>query len=266
MEDFMKIINSPWFSKLVWSLIIIVLSMCIYSIITRLINRNVEKKNIKILADKKAKTYVVLIKSIIRYTFVAITVLVILQTWGVNINSVLAGVGVLGVTFGLAIQDWLKDVIRGSSILSDKYFSVGDIVKYGNVEGKVLELGLKTTKIQDLRTNNVISIANRKIEEIQLVSNVIYVKVPLSYDVKMSKAEKIIEEIVDEVSKLETNNGCVYKGVSQLADSSILYLLQVSCSPINKLQAERDTLRTILLVMENNKVEVPYNQLDIHQK
>ena len=144
MEDFMKIINSPWFSKLVWSLIIIVLSMCIYSIITRLINRNVEKKNIKILADKKAKTYVVLIKSIIRYTFVAITLLVILQTWGVNINSVLTGVGVLGVTFGLAIQDLLKDVIRGSSILSDKYFSVGDIVKYGNVEGKVLELGLKT--------------------------------------------------------------------------------------------------------------------------
>ena len=55
-----------------------------------------------------------------------------------------AGLGILGVIFGLAIQDWLKDIIRGSSILSDNYFAVGDVVKYKDIEGKVLVIEIKT--------------------------------------------------------------------------------------------------------------------------
>ena len=76
----------------------------------------------------------------------------------------LAGVGIVSVIIGLAIQDALKDIIRGFSILSEEYFSVGDVVTYGDITGKVLVLGLKTTKIKDISTENIISIANRNIE------------------------------------------------------------------------------------------------------
>ena len=59
---------------------------------------------------------------------------------------------------------------------------------------------------------------------------------------------------------------CRYLGVAELADSSIEYLLEVTCNPINKLQVRRDTLKSILLTLEKNNIEVPYKQIDIHEK
>ena len=164
------------------------------------------------------------------------------------------------------MQDFLKDIIRGSSILSDDYFKVGDIVKYKDIEGKVVILGLKTTKIEDLRTGNIISIANRNIDEIEVVSKYIYVTIPMPYEVKVKTAEKVIDTIVSNIKNLENVNKCIYKGTNELADSSINYLLQIECNPKNKLQVRRDSIREILLVLEDNNISVPYNQIDVHEK
>ena len=265
MKELNKIFENPIVYKIIWTFIIIIISVCLHEIVSRIVNRQAEKR-LKVLTGKKTQTYINLLKSLIRYMFVLLTLLVVLQTWGININSIIAGVGILGAIFGLAIQDWLKDVIRGSSILSDNYFSVGDVVKYKDIEGKVLELGLKTTKIQALRTNNIVSIANRNIDEVEIVSNYIYVRVPFSYDTSVDKCEKVVNEIIDEVKKLDKVDDSMSKGLCQLADSSIQYLIQITCNPMNKLQVERDALRTILLTLEKNKLEVPYNQLDVHQK
>ena len=248
------------------SLVTILFIVIIYKIITNILVKSIEEGKFKIFENKKTKTYVRLVKSINRYIFIIITFLLILQIYGVNISSVIAGVGVLGVVFGLAIQDFLKDIIRGSSILSDNYFIVGDIVKYKDIEGKVIVIGLKTTKIQDLRTSNIVSIANRNIEEIQVVSNLIYVRVPMPYELPITDAEEVINDIIENVKKCDTVNDCKYKGVAELSDSCVQYLLEVSGEPKFKLQRSRDTLRQILLVFEKYNIDVPYKQIDIHEK
>ena len=258
--------KNPLIVKIFWSLIAILVNVLLYEIIMNIIVKNIEKKAIKALQKNKIQTYVNLIKSITRYVFILIAILSILQIFEFNITSIIAGVGVLGVVFGLAIQDFLKDIIRGSSILSDDYFQVGDIVKYKDVEGKVLALGLKTTKIKDIRTNNIVSIANRNIEQIEIVSDVIYVKIPMPYEVPLKKAEKAVNDIIVLAKEYDTIQDCIYKGVTELADSSIEYYIQIKCNPINKFQAKRDANRSILLGLEKNKINVPYNQIDVHQK
>lgn len=252
--------------QIVNSIIIVVVSIAIYKGITFFLTKSEKKNKLNLVSGKKRTTYLKLIRSLIRYIFIILTVLILLQINGVDVSSVLAGVGILGVVFGLAIQDWLKDVIRGSSILTDNYFSVGDIVKYKEIEGKVLVIGLKTTKIQDLKTNNILSIANRNIEEVELVSNVIYVNIPMPYELSVEKAEKVIDDIILNVNKNENVEDCKYKGVNELAESYVKYLIEVKNNPLYKLQVKRDTLRTILLVIENHNIEVPYTQIDIHEK
>lgn len=252
--------------QIVNSIIIVVVSIAIYKGITFFLTKSEKKNKLNLVSGKKRTTYLKLIRSLIRYIFIILTVLILLQINGVDVSSVLAGVGILGVVFGLAIQDWLKDVIRGSSILTDNYFSVGDIVKYKEIEGKVLVIGLKTTKIQDLKTNNILSIANRNIEEVELVSNVIYVNIPMPYELSVEKAEKVIDDIILNVNKNENVEDCKYKGVNELAESYVKYLIEVKNNPLYKLQVKRDTLRTILLVIEKHNIEVPYTQIDIHEK
>ena len=157
MDNIKDYVSKLDYSKLVTSIVIVILSIIIYKSISFFISKGEEKSVIK---GKKTKTYARLLRTIIRYAFIIITALIILQIYGINVSSLLAGVGIAGVVIGLAIQDWLKDIIRGSSILSDNYFHVGDVVKYKDIEAKVIVLGLKTTKIQDLKTNNILAIAN----------------------------------------------------------------------------------------------------------
>lgn len=266
MENIEIFLSNVWNVRFINSIIILLFSFLLYKGIIFFLEKNKETSKFKIFTSNKGKTYIKLIKSIIRNIFILVTLFLILQANGINVSSVLTGVGILGVVFGLAIQDWLKDIIRGTSILSDEYFQVGDIVKYKGIEGKVLVIGLKTTKIQDLMTSNIISIANRNIEEIEVVSNLIYVRIPMPYEVSLEKAESAIQDIIELVKKNNNVNNCRYIGVTELAASSIEYLLEVDCNQQYKFQVKRDTLRSILIGLDINKIEVPFTQIDIHNK
>ena len=266
MENVKSFFDEIWKVQILNSVIIIIVSLVLYKSIVYILRKGEQKNTFKLSTSKKRNTYIKLIKSIIRYLFISVTILILLQVNGIDVSSVLAGVGILGVVFGLAIQDWLKDIIRGSSILSDNYFAVGDIVKYREYEGKVLEIGLKTTKIQQLKNNNIISIANRNIEEIELVSNFIYIDIPMPYELSVERAEKIVTQIIKLVEQVDDVKGCQYLGVNDIGDSSIKYQLKIECNTLHKLQVRRDTLRCILVELDKNKIPVPYTQIDVHQK
>ena len=198
--------------------------------------------------------------------FLIITVLIVLQVNGVNVSSMLAGVGIIGVIIGFAVQDALKDIIKGFDILSDSYYRVGDVIKYKDIEGKVLAIGLKTTKVEDVNTLNVVSISNRNIEEVEVVSNLINIDIPFSYELKLDKVEKVIEEINKNISSIKTVDNVEYRGINDIAESSIKYQIKVYCNPLVKVQTRRDSLRCIVKVLEDNNISIPYNQIDIHQK
>lgn len=256
--------QNEWLFKIVFALITIVIAAVIYKLIVRATEKAIETD--RAFNGKKSNTYIKLFRSIIRYIFAAIVVLVLLKIFGVNVSSMLAGIGLIGVILGLAVQDLLKDVIRGASILSDDYFSVGDVIKYKDIEAQVLVIGLKTTKVRELTTNNVIAIANRNIEEVAVLSNCIFVRVPLPYELKLEDQRRVVDEIVEIVKTDELAEDCANIGLAELADSNIEYLLKITLDPLNKLQARRNTLGHIVKVLENNGISVPYNQLDVHQK
>lgn len=260
--DFLN--NNDWIFKIIYSLIVIIIAIILYNIIIKIVERLFDDN--KIFNSKKTKTYIRLIRSINRYIFIVIVILMILNIYGVDVSSMLAGIGIISVIIGLAIQDFLKDIIRGSSIISDNYFSVGDVIKYKDIEGKVLVVGLKTTKIQALATGNIFSIANRNIEEVELLSKFIYVRVPLPYELKLNEQRKVVSDVVEIIKKDELIEDCANIGLTELADSKIEYLLKVTCNPENKLQVRRNTLEHIIEGLELNNIDVPYNQIDVHQK
>ena len=261
MDKLIDFIKSLPKTNIISSLIVVIISFFIYKMISRFMTKSEKRavKNNKL--NKKSKTYFRLTHSILKYIILIIALLLILQINGVNVSSMLAGVGIVSVIVGLAVQDALKDIIRGFSILSDEYFSVGDVVTYNDITGKVLVLGLKTTKIQDIATDNVISIANRNIEQIQVVSKSLYVNF-----LPLNKAEAVVDEIVKEVKNVDDVEDAIYKGVSDLADSSIKYLIKITCTPDKRLQVRRDSLGCILRTLAKHKIDVPYNQIDVHQK
>lgn len=266
MEEIKTFFDNVLHMNIVNSIIILIISIVIYKIIIHFISKSEKKSESRFFNDNKSRTYLKLTKSIIRYIFIILTILILLQINGVDVSSMLAGVGIAGVIIGFAVQDVLKDIIKGFTILTDKYFQVGDVIKYNDFEGKVLAVGLKTTKAQDVKTFNIISIANRNIEQVEIVSNLINIDIPMPYELNVRDAEKAIGDILNKIDQLEGVDKSEYRGVNDLADSSINYQIKVYCEPILKVQIRRDALRCVLLGLDENNIKIPYNQIDVHNK
>ena len=264
--DISKYLNNDLLIMIFKSLFSILISIIIYNVFVMIIGSSINRGGLGKLSTKKKATYLKMLKSIIRYVLIVINVLVILKIFGINITSMLAGVGIIGIILGFAVQDALKDIIKGIDIIADNYYQVGDVIKYEDITGKVISIGLKTTKLEDVNTFNIVSISNRNIEKVEVVSNLINIDVPISYEVSLDKAEKVINDIVESIKKHEGVNKCEYRGVNDLADSSIKYQIKVYCNPINKVQIRRDSLRYILVGLDKHHLSVPYNQIDVHQK
>jgi hypothetical protein len=75
-----------------------------------------------------------------------------------------------------------------------------------------------------------------------------------------------LKAVVNKIKNIKNVEDCVYKSVNELGESSILYLLEIKTNAEFKRQVKRDSLKQVLLGLEEHKIEVPYNQLDIHQK
>lgn len=259
-----NLIQNDWHIRIVEMAGVIVGFWILYRILRRILNRFAGHSGERTESDNRNLTYRKLGISVSRYAIIIAAFVCVLQIAGVNVSSLVAGLGLVSVIVGLALQDWIKDIIRGIDILSDSFFHVGDIVNYKGQEGEVLTLGIKTTRIRLLADDNILSIANRNIEEIQVVSWNYREVIPMPYDLSVYEAEKVVRDIVARIRKNEFVDNCLYVGVTELAPSSINYFLEIRSNPFYRRQVRRDTLRSILLGMEANHVAVPYPQIDIH--
>lgn len=223
-----------------------------------------KKRMSKNKKDGKKETYIKLFNNILKYVFLIVTIVLILQVNGVEVSSLVAGLGVAGIVSGLALQDALKDIIMGANIITDNFFVVGDVVNYNGIEGKVLSIGLKNTKIQDINTKNILSITNRNIEKIINVSDWLDIDVPISYNEKTEKIEKVLNQIAEKAKKSQYIKNCEYLGINDFASSAVIYKIRVYCNPEYKPNVNRTVRRIIKIALDENNIQIPFMQIDIH--
>jgi small-conductance mechanosensitive channel len=92
--------------------------------------------------------------------FIVIAILSVLDVWEIDIAPYLAGAGILGLVLGFALQDSLKNIFGGVTLLLDKTFEIGDKVKLESGElGTIHDVGLRSTKLVTY-DNEVVYIPN----------------------------------------------------------------------------------------------------------
>lgn len=256
-----KIMNN----KLYVSIAVVIIAFIIYKLIDRTINKVLEKDKKYKKLDKKSKTVFKLTSNILKYVISAIAIMLILQIHGVNVNSLIAGLGIVSVIAGLAIQDPLKDIIAGMNIVSDEYFALGDTIKIDDTEGKVIEIGVRTTKIEEYKNGNIYTIANRNIDKAIKVSHELYIDVPLSYEDDTKKLEEILREAANNITKLENVEDAKYIGINEFADSCMKFKMKIMCKPEYKLSVRRAANGVIKSELDKNGISIPYPQITIHQ-
>ena len=86
----------------------------------------------------------------------AIVLLMTLDNLGVNVTTMIAGLGVGGVAVALAVQSILGDLFASLSIVIDKPFVIGDFVIVDEYMGTIEHVGLKTTRIHSLGGEQIV--------------------------------------------------------------------------------------------------------------
>ncbi len=157
-----------------------------------------------LLAKKTESTLddqlVPLINRTLKIFIVILGVLISIQNLGVNVMSVLAGLGIGGLAFALAAKDMVANLFGSIMILLDRPFQVGDWIKISSVEGMVQEIGFRSTRIRTFY-DSVISVpnselANQKIDNMgQREYRRVVSYLGLTYDTPAEKIEVFMEGI-----------------------------------------------------------------------
>ena len=110
-------------------ILFIIIGLTIYIIIKKSLSTNQEKIN------RKQQTIKKLIINISKYTIIIFLILKLLTILGINVRAIIAGLGVVSVVIGLALQDIMKDVLSGIFIIIENQYDVGDEVMVPDVDG-----------------------------------------------------------------------------------------------------------------------------------
>lgn len=131
--------------------------------LTRLSERKLKEEG-----DAASATTLNALTVIVKLVLWAVAALLILENLGIQVGSLIAGLGIAGIAVALAVQNILGDLFASLSIVVDKPFNVGDFIIFGDVLGTVERIGLKSTRIRSLTGEQiVISNANLLNERIR---------------------------------------------------------------------------------------------------
>lgn len=256
---------------LILPLVYIAVGTLVYGFIKRIITRlanNSKKKITKAHQKQRVDTLMGLLCNIVKYIIVVIVLLIILRTYGIDITSILAGLGITTAIIGLAFQDLAKDLIAGFSIITEAQYEVGDTIEVDGFMGKVVFLGLKTTRIRDYKGATKI-ISNRNMDKIinySLHNSVAVVDVGVSYEDDTDKVEKVLKKLSEDLDgKIPSAKGKMeILGINNLDDSSVVYRVTMEVAPTTHFEVERLLRKEIKRAFDEANIKIPYPQIEVY--
>ncbi len=228
----------------------------------------------KVLAKSKIDLGVrVAVGTIFRYLILAVGLIIVLQTVGIDLSAVTILAGALGVGIGFGLQNITNNLVSGIIILFERPIKVGDRIEVGDISGDVVRISMRSTTII---TNDNISIivpnsdfiSSKVINWSHIDRNIrLNFRVGVSYKEDPQKIKKLLLEIANE------NEGVLKEPkpdvlFDEFGESSLVFNLRVwTREYINRPGVLKSQIYySVFDKFANNGVEIPYPQRDIHLK
>lgn len=160
-----------------------------------------------------------------------------LSNVGVNISALLGTLGIGGIAFALAAQDTVKNVFGAFTLLTDKPFNIGDTIRFDSIEGTVVDIGIRSTRIMNY-DKRIITIPNYKITDSSIINissepmRRVVLNLGLTYDTtaeKMKEALEILKALPQKVENVSSSPSNVVAVFTEYSDSAlgIMYIYYI---------------------------------------
>lgn len=234
-------------------------------------------KTFKKLEKILSKALISWLTSSFKYLIIFLGITAILETWGIKIGPVIAGLGLFGVAVALGAQDLFKNLISGIMIILEKRFVLKDVIEIpGIATGTVEQIGFRSTLINQFDSTpisipnyifsdtSIINYSNRKHRRINWT-------VGLTYNTSIEQLKLICQKISESIHSNENfvinNSYQSFVRIEKFNDSSIDILISVFTNTTEwdrYLKIKEDLVLTIKEIVENNKSSFAYPSQTIY--
>ncbi|MEE4177480.1 MAG: mechanosensitive ion channel family protein [Bacteroides sp.] len=227
-------------------------------------------------SDSNLENHVVpLIRKVLRVFVIIIGGLVILQSIGVNITALLAGISIGGLALALAAQDTLKNLFGSFMIFLDKPFSVGHWITSGDIDGTVEEVGFRSTRVRTFR-NSLTYVPNGKLADATIDNHGLrqyrrfYMHIAITYDTPPDLIEVFVEglrKIVDRSPKTRKDFYIIeFNEMGDFALKIMFYIFFTVPTWPEELKARHEILIEIVRLAEKLGIRFAFPTQTLHME
>ncbi|GAB2197663.1 mechanosensitive ion channel family protein [Sessilibacter sp. MAH4] len=247
--------------KIVLAIVIFVVGKWIVKSVVGLIAKTMEKRSTDI-------TLTSFLRSILYYLGMTVVIIAALSQVGIQTASLVAVIGAAGLAIGLALQGSLANFAAGVMLILFKPCKSGDFVEAGGATGTIKEIGIFATTLltPDNKTiivpnsgitgGNITNFSTQPIRRVDLVFGV-------SYGSDIKQVKQVLTDIVNAESRILTDK-VVTIAVSQLADSSVNFVVRPWVNSADYWGVYFDITETVKMKFDELGIEIPFPQMDVH--
>lgn len=225
----------------------------------------------KFLSIKKMDELLInFLQSLLNLCIFIFYLLTVIPVLGIQVTSILALLGSIGLGVGLALKGSLSDLAGGLQILASHYFSKGDYIITCGVEGIVEKITFLYT-ILHTADNKTIIIPNGKIST-DIVTNVsssserrVDFIFSVSYESSIEKVKSILNDIAKK-HPLILKDKDIFVRLGKQNSSSLDFTMRVWTKKENYWNVFFDLQEIVKERFDQEGIEIPYNKLDVYQK
>ncbi len=217
--------------------------------------RNVFNEAIK-LVTPKSETMLRLLSSFVNYLATIFVIFYCLSLLGFDSQSLLASAGILTLVIGLGARDLVTDILAGIFIIFEHEFQVGDIIEINGYKGRVIEIGIRTTRLMSV-TQDVKSVNNRNLTNIVNKTKRnsycdVIINVPFDQDI--GAIEKMLREELPKIKEMSPYilDGPNYGGIDDMSGRTMRLSIRTECLESHKFDVRTVVNREIKRLFEEN--------------
>ena len=200
--------------------------------------------------------------NILAWALKIVLILLVVSTLGIDITAFAAIIAAAGLAVGLALQGSLSNFAGGVLIMVFKPYKIGDLVEAQGVIGEVSEIDIFNTRLVSPDNKKIIvpngAMANGNIINYTTEGKIrVDMEVGVSYDSDIKKVKEVLLKVLTDNSKV-LKSPVPIVGVSQLADSSLQFVVRPYCKPADYWDVYFSTYENVKIALNQAEIEIPF--------
>lgn len=262
-----KIIESPFIrdtlGKVALAAFFLMLGIFLVNFIINTLKRILYKGD----NQQKKRTLFTVLSSAVKYVIYFITLMIVLEIFGIKTSSIVAVAGVGSVALGFGAQVLVEDMISGLFILAEDQFNIDDYITVADYSGTVEEMSLRTTTLRTAKGELCI-VPNGEIRGVMNYNKDYMnamIELPVPYGISIDHLLSVIRKNLEEYFVVgDTIESPQVLGVNGYGTTALNVLITCKCHPGKNWTVERNLRQYLLNVLDGEGIQVPHTTRTVH--